>query len=300
MGMIPFDLPGRFWRGNLHTHSNVSDGALPPQEVVALYRDRGYDFIALTDHFRERYGYPITDTRPLRTDGFTTIIGAELHAPGHEFSDDWHIIAVGLPFDFARTAAGETAPELARRARAAGAWIGLAHPAAALLTLDDAQRLDAAHAVECFNTLAGLEDRGESWHLYDTLLGRGARVDAYAADDAHFTRGTPAAFAAWVQVRAARLDPDLLLAALKAGAYYSSTGPELHGVTIQRGAVLVRTSPASKVIVSGGVPAPAVRQGDARTEWKVPLDRLRNSSYIRVTVVDSSGRRAWSNPIWPT
>src|SRR5947209_6191196 len=79
MESLPFDKPGRFWRGNLHTHSTLSDGALSPEEVCALYRDAGYDFLALTDHFLERYGYPVADTRPFRNDGFTTLLGAELH-----------------------------------------------------------------------------------------------------------------------------------------------------------------------------------------------------------------------------
>ncbi|GII94408.1 PHP domain-containing protein [Sinosporangium siamense] len=298
MDTLPFDLPGRFWRGNLHTHSDMSDGKLPPAEVAELYHDQGYDFLSITDHFRERYGFPVTDTRPLRTEGFTTIIGAELHAPGHEFSDDWHIVAVGLPFDFARPAEGETAPELARRARAAGAWIGMAHPAAALLTVDDAERLDAAHAVECYNVLATREDRGDSWHFYDMLVGRGARLHAYAADDAHFSGHGPAAFGAWVQVRAERLDPAELLAALKAGKYYSSTGPELHHVAFDGDHLVVRTSPASVVMVSGGVPAPAVAEGDERTEWRLPLARLQNSPFLRVTVGDAAGGRAWSNPVW--
>jgi hypothetical protein len=26
---LPFDKPGRFYRGNLHAHSTVSDGSLP-------------------------------------------------------------------------------------------------------------------------------------------------------------------------------------------------------------------------------------------------------------------------------
>ena len=98
---LPFDLPGRFWRGNLHTHSDRSDGALSPQETAQVYRDAGYDFLAITDHFRPEYGFPMTDTRELRSDGFTTLIGAELHAPRTEVGQAWHILAAGLPLDFA-------------------------------------------------------------------------------------------------------------------------------------------------------------------------------------------------------
>jgi predicted metal-dependent phosphoesterase TrpH len=69
---------GRFFRGNLHCHSSRSNGLLGPEEVVSAYREAGYDFLCLSDHFEAEYGWQVTDTRPLRADGFTTIVGAEL------------------------------------------------------------------------------------------------------------------------------------------------------------------------------------------------------------------------------
>jgi hypothetical protein len=294
---LPFDRPGRFWRGNLHTHSDRSDGALPPDEVCRRYLKAGYDFVAITDHFRAEYGFPLTDTRALRTSTFTTLLGAELHAPRTEFSAEWHIIAVGLPAGFKPPDSAESGPELARRARAAGAFIGLAHPASSLLTLADAESLDAAHAVEVYNALSAWEDRGDSWHLCDLLLGRGRRLGVYAADDAHFQPQDPPGCAAWVHVRAESLDPAALLAALTAGHYYSSTGPEIHAIRLQDEGITVRCSPASRILVTGCVPGKQVRAGDAITECSLPLDTFRASDYIRVTVIDASGARAWSNPI---
>ena len=41
-----FTAPGRFWRGNLHTHSTRSDGVVSPEEVCRRYRAEGYDFLA--------------------------------------------------------------------------------------------------------------------------------------------------------------------------------------------------------------------------------------------------------------
>ena len=72
----PFSKPGRFWRGNLHTHSTRSDGRRSPEEVCRFYETAGYDFLALTDHFMEQYDWPIIDTGPFRTATFTTLIGA--------------------------------------------------------------------------------------------------------------------------------------------------------------------------------------------------------------------------------
>ncbi|MEZ4700251.1 MAG: hypothetical protein R2834_07980 [Rhodothermales bacterium] len=42
--------PTRWWKGNLHTHSLWSDGDDYPEMIVGWYRDRDYDFIALSDH----------------------------------------------------------------------------------------------------------------------------------------------------------------------------------------------------------------------------------------------------------
>lgn len=201
-GLAAFTAPGQFWRGGLHAHSDRSDGALPPHEVARRYRTAGYDFLAVTDHFRAVHGYPVTDTRDSRQQEFTTLLGAELHAPGPELATEWHLVAVGLPLDFAPLQPGETGPQLARQAWAVGAFIGIAHPAASLLTLTDADTLDAAHAVETHNELATREDRADSWPFYDMLLARGRRLSAYAADDAHFQPGDPPGCRSWVQVRA--------------------------------------------------------------------------------------------------
>jgi predicted metal-dependent phosphoesterase TrpH len=76
-----FAAPGRFLKGNIHTHSTLSDGKRAPEDVVETYRRGGYDFMALTDHFMARYGFPIADTRRFRAPGFTTLLGAEVHAP---------------------------------------------------------------------------------------------------------------------------------------------------------------------------------------------------------------------------
>jgi hypothetical protein len=125
---LPFDKPGRFYRGNLHAHSADSDGTRLPEELAGLYKEAG-EFLAITDHFRERYGFPVTDTRSSRSEGFTTLLAAELHAPETRLGVDWHILAVGLPPDFPPRGPSEGGPDLARRAVEAGAFVGIAHPA---------------------------------------------------------------------------------------------------------------------------------------------------------------------------
>ncbi|MEU3481057.1 phosphotransferase [Streptomyces sp. NPDC033754] len=229
-------------------------------------------------------------------EGFTTLLGAEPHAPRTEAGPSWHIVAVGLSLGFAPPAPQETGPQLARRARAAGAYVGMAHPAASLLSIADAESFDAAHAVEVYNALADREHRGDSRHLTGVLLNRGHQLHAYEADDAHLQPQDPLGCAAWIQVRTESLDPDQLLAALKAGHYSSSTGPELLDVRLTRDHITVRSSPVRKVLITGGAPGAQVVQGEELTDCTLPLSMFRGG-FCRVTVEDDMGGRAWSNPI---
>ena len=298
MQSLPFTQPGRFYKGNLHTHSTRSDGRRDPADVIALYRDAGYDFLALTDHFTPSYDFPIVDTRAYRSNGFTTLIGAELHAPALGNGERWHILAVGLPDDFAPTAQAETGPQLAARAVAAGAYVAIAHPAWYGLTLADALSLDAAHAVEVFNATCRYEgDRGEAWHLADQLLAQGRRILACATDDAHFA-DRPDTFGGWVMVRAERPEPEALLAALKAGHYYSSQGPDFTDIAVVGDELRIACSPVREIYAVGHGSANRRALGDDLTAATLPLEPFRRGGYCRVIIVDAQGKRAWSNPIW--
>ncbi len=293
-------MPGQFWRGNLHTHSTRSDGHVAPEGVCAFYRNSGYDFLALTDHFLERYDYPIVDTRPFRTPGFTTLLGAELHTGVAEFGQMWHILAVGLPIDFAPNLPGETGPEIAARALAAGAFVAAAHPAWYGVTEADIRSLGAIQAVEIYNgTAIDHNDKADSWYVLDLLLRRGARYSACATDDAHFNPDREDRLRGWVQVKSEQLDPDALLEALKAGAYYSSTGPQIHDIQAAAGdKIVVQCSPAARIFLTGHGSNSSSIHGTGLTEAEFSLKALGDSPCFRITVRDAAGGRAWSNPIW--
>lgn len=304
--MDTFTAPGQFYRGNLHTHSDRSDGVLSPEEVCRRYAAEGYDFIALTDHFVGRYGYPITDTRPFRSNRFTTILGAELHSGALENGELWHILAAGLPADFAPSNSPdfkpvpdqETGAEIAARAVAAGAFVAVAHPQWSGLTLADARVLEAAHAVEIYNHGCHRGcDRADGFGIADLLLSEGRRLSLIATDDAHFSE--PDHFGGWVMVKAEENSPEALLSALKAGQFYSSQGPEIRAIHLEESAIEVECSAAGAVMVLGHGSAGVAVHGQSMTRTRVNLDpRCAASPWLRVTVVDAAGRRAWSNPIW--
>lgn len=301
-----FAKPGRFWRGNIHTHSTLSDGLLTPAEVIDAYKGAGYDFMTLSDHFVEVFDWPVADTTSLRSENFATLIGAELHAPNTSVGELWHILGVGLPLDFEKCGPKETGPQLAQRAADAGAFVGIAHPSWSQLTIEDGHSIESAHAVEIYNHGCAVQnDRGEGWYLLDQMLNDGKRLTAFATDDAHFDDHDADAFGGWVQVKSDSLDPDQILASLKAGDYYSSQGPQIHSVSLANKELKVECSPVDTITVVGGTSRSVIQSGRSISSATLDLNRLEKgftrsdpSPWLRVTVIDSSGKRAWTNPIW--
>lgn len=302
MSLEAFSRPGRFWKGNLHTHTDRSDGLLAPAEVCVAYRRAGYDFLCLSDHFLARYGWPVTEVAESARAGLTLLPGAELHAPATAQGELWHLLAVGLPADFAPPHPDETGPELAERCLAAGAFLAIPHPEWYGLTPEDAATIPGAHAVELYNhTSAVHAARGGGGYFLDALLNGGRRINALACDDAHFNvpdRPLADAFGAWVMVRATDAGPAALLDALKAGAYYATQGPEFRSVTLRGGWVELACSPVSHVALLGRGARVERLHGEALVEARLPLERFAGD-WARLVLSDAAGRQAWSNPFWP-
>ena len=54
-------------KGNLHSHSTMSDGRLTPEEMKEAYKHHGYDFLVISDH--DRY----TNTKNMTEENFTMV-----------------------------------------------------------------------------------------------------------------------------------------------------------------------------------------------------------------------------------
>ena len=78
---------GSFKKGNLHTHSTRSDGKCTAGKIAEHYRSKGYDFLAITDHWV--YG----THQELNRDDFLMFPGTELdiELPGRK---DHHLVEI--------------------------------------------------------------------------------------------------------------------------------------------------------------------------------------------------------------
>ena len=301
MKLPPFVSQNRLYRGNLHGHSTHSDGCLSPQAVVDRYAGLGYDFTCLSDHlwiddaFAARSVY---DASSLNSTNFITLLSAEMHCLGKRFDQDglWHIVANGLPVDFACPHNTETAPELIARALAAGAYVSLAHPEWHAMTTDEALLVAAADAVEIYNHSCVLSSaRGSGIVIADYLLNEGHKISFTATDDSHFV--LPDFAGGWVMVAAPELSQDAILAALKAGHHYASTGVDFTDLSLAGAVLSVGASPVESIVISGAGHVAAARHDKNMTLAQFDLSQF-HSDWFRITMRNAAGQMAWSNPYY--
>ena len=293
----PFHTPGGWFRGSVHVHSTVSDGELTPDQVVAWYRDRGYHFVALTDH-------RVWSAGRAGGDGMLVLSGIELDGVDLQ-SGPYHIVGLGLngPPDWSPD--GQVPLQASVDAlRAAGGRVILAHPYWIGQLSKDLLEVEQCIAIEVYNGGCEVDDaKGYSTVHWDDLLAAGRPLWGVAVDDAHWRDGSKDAGLGWIWVKAAALTAEAILSALEEGLFYASSGPQILDLEYDAaaGRVWVQTSPVAWIDFVGDrwfgrrVMAPA---GGTLSEAEY---RVRpGQRYVRVACQDLGGRWAWSNPIFLT
>ena len=303
--MTPFEGDGVWLRCALHAHTTNSDGEMAPEMLVRHYEWAGFDVLAITDHWVR------TEERSTRK--LLVIPSVELNAQAGAPEQDAHVLALGVQADPVIPEA-EFAPldEVVEWIRVNGGVPYLAHTYWSGLRTEQWEACEGLVGIEVWNAGCELEvGRGDSSLHWDEALERGRRLLALATDDSHHP-GYDSGFA-WTMVRVAERSQEAVLEALRAGAFYGSTGPEIDNVELGDDAVTVRCSPAASVtLLSGrqrGSRANAGRLGypngceilerdGSGLITACRLDRPWRTPYGRVEVADASGRRAWTNPLW--
>ena len=301
MDLLPSKNTHKYFKGNLHGHSNHSDGALNPQEVVNKYKEIGYDFTCLSDHLWKGTTFAaetVLETKNLNQKDFLTIPSAELHCLGKKYIRDglWHIVANGLPLDFKCADENETAPHLVQRAIEAGAFVTIAHPEWYTLTFDECLSISHAHGVEIYNHSCHIEaQRGFGTATADYLLQENNKIFLTATDDSHFRMQDFGG--GWVMVAADNLSEISILNALKNGQYYSTTGIEIFEFEMNNSKVNIQCSPSNQVCIVGQGAKSMSQNGKNITNAEFDLTDY-PSKWFRVSIADDSGNFAWTNPVW--
>jgi hypothetical protein len=241
--------------------------------------------------------------------------GAELDAFLGQDGRYAHVLALGVEADPEPPSEPTEFPGLEETV----AWVGrhggvpyLAHTYWSGLRPEDFESCAGIVGLEVYNAGCELEvGRGRAGLHWDEVLERGRLLFGIAVDDSHHP-GFDTSLA-WVWARCAERSQAAVLAALRQGAFYSSTGPEILELEVSEEAVELRCTPARSVtLLAGrgqGARANAGRLGyphraeilertGAGEITAARLERPARSPYGRLEVTDAAGRTAWTNPLW--
>jgi Predicted metal-dependent phosphoesterases (PHP family) len=278
----------KWYKGNLHTHTTRSDGARTPDEVVAMYRGAGYDFLALTDHWIR--------SETVEEKNFLRLSGCEFDL-GHNVQEGiFHIVAVGTERMPGLKRGSFTLQGAVDEIRSCGGAAILAHPAWSLNRAEQILPVNGFAAAEIYNSVSGTpwNARPYSGVLIDDLAVLGRLMPCSAADDAHFYNGDQTR--SYLMLRAEELTRSAVLAALQRGDFYATQGPKFSW-SIADGTLTVHCSPVEEVVFfSDTVYADdRVTCGRDCTEARYQLQR--SDHFVRFELRDRENRMAWSSPI---
>jgi hypothetical protein len=299
----------RWYKGNTHTHTLNSDGDSTPDEVVRWYREHRYHFLVLSDH-----------NFLTSVEGLNALQGADgtlLVIPGEEVTDRFgdkplHVNGLNLGTLVGPQGGSSVIDVLQRNVDAIRRVEGVPHinhpnfgwaiaPA----------ELEAVHNYRLFevfnghpevNNLGGADDPGLE-QMWDRLLGKGKLVYGIAVDDAHHFKRAGDADASgpgrgWVMVRARALTADAILGAMEAGDLYATTGVELEDLAVtaesMRVRVKVRGATRHRIQFIGEGGRVLRESGGPEATYT-----FGGELYVRALVLDSNGRKAWVQPVFP-
>jgi hypothetical protein len=303
--MLPFDGPGDWFRCALHAHTTNSDGELAPEMLVRHYDWAGYDVLAITDHW--------VRTDEASTKSLLVVPSTELNAVVGD-GEDVHVLALGLTADPVAPPGGfEPLPDVVAWIAANGGLPYIAHTYWSGLRTELWWDCEGLLGLEVWNSGCELElGRGDSSLHWDEALELGRPLQALATDDSHHP-GYDSGFA-WTWVRAAERSQAAVLDALRAGAFYGSTGPEIRSVEVDENQVVVACSPAAAVTLYSGRTRGArgnagrlgypnhsriLARNDEGLITAIALQRpWDGGAYGRIEVKAADGTKAWTNPLW--
>ncbi|MBL8028215.1 MAG: hypothetical protein JNL74_17460 [Fibrobacteres bacterium] len=306
------------WKGNFHTHTTLSDGRETPEKVITLYKNAGYNFLALSDH--ELYfdtdsfdsknfimlggiecaidAYP-DNKWPIGKDRFTIHLhGIYDHSIDHKGARLSHLQKIERRIDTGIDSWQEQIDYMRKN----NLIVFLNHPRWSRIRPEYMLSMNGQIATEVYNYgCAVAECTGESEYEWDYALRNGKKLFCVATDDSHwYSPEKMQALGGFTMVQSTSLDKASICSAIKKGDMYASSGPVIKDMRIQEGKLLMKFSPASYVnIISYDSYVPVFRSIDGSPiesmEWPINSNGIK---FIRAEIIGLDGKKAWSQPIY--
>ena len=319
----PAQAETKWYKGNLHTHTKISDGNTSPVIVAQWYRDNDYDFLSITDHNKLADAQAVASELPPPKDPKKS--KPFLLIPGEELSDGYtvgkrghamHYTALGISRVVEPQGGKDFNEVTARSMRAVadtGGMLILNHPnfVWSVTTEDirgfkDLTHFEVWNAVPVVNNLGGV-DVPSTEEMWDSVLSTGRQLYGVAGDDAHdfitmgHKRANPGR--AWMGVRAGELTTTAILSALKSGDFYCSSGVELDDIATTGNTLGLRirkipTFPGweehYRTTFIGKNGRVLKTDGSMKPSYRLKPGDL----YVRARVLSSNGFQAWTQPLF--
>lgn len=291
MSML-FDNSGTWYKGNLHMHTLCSDGLLSPEAAVVVYRNAGYDFIALTDHWVQSVNQTVEN-------GLLVLGGCEWDTGDMLKIPIYHILGIGMEKQVNLSHTPSLNPqEVIDAINAAGGFAILAHPAWSVNDPTECLQLRGLSGAEIYNSVSNLPwngRRADSSLYFDLWASKGKLMRCFAEDDSHFYAGEQTQ--SFIMVNAPELTADAIKKAIAEGNFYASQGPLFQSVCTDGDTVTVECSEVQAIVFYSNT----VWCDDRVTSGTVTSASYRikpTDKYVRVELIDKDGRMAWSSPFW--
>ncbi|MCL4505447.1 MAG: CehA/McbA family metallohydrolase [Chloroflexi bacterium] len=274
-------------KGNLHSHTLFSDGERSPEDVIADYQQRGYDFLAISDH-----DFYVPVERYQQGTTMTLLPAAEVTALGP------HILQIGIPL---RIEPDADRQRVLDDIRARGGLAILNHPNWEWhfnhFRHEFMEDLEGATGLEVYNgVIERLEGSALASDRWDRLLSMGNWLWGFANDDSHRARDVGVA---WNVVQASEATPAAILQAFRQGQFYASTGVVINDIRVDGASISIRTENAQRIrfVSRWGVVRASVDSEQA--QWQVPDEPKQVAAwrYVRIECYGPRGQMAWMQPI---
>ncbi len=269
-------------KGNLHAHTNLSDGKRAIQDVIDDYAERGYDFLMISDH--DKYA----DLSKVNLRGMILISGSEISAKGP------HILQAG---SHAPVAADANRQQVIDDINNSGAFPIICHPRwdssfnhcpqGMLDNLRNYNGLEIYNGGVRFSP--GSPDATGNW---DMLLSRGRVLWGHASDDSHSENEVERG---WDIVFVDEKTEEAILEALRNGAFYCSTGVSITDITVNDNQVHIKTANADliEVVTADGY---VIKEAESN-EITYKIDR-KMDLYCRFACYGRGLKMAWTQPFF--
>lgn len=305
-----------WFKGNLHTHTNKSDGDSSPETVVDWYSDNKYDFLVLSDH------------------NHLTILDSDqtklLLIPGEEITLNLpytiHINAIGIKKVIEPTIRSTKAKTLQANIDniiSAGGLAEINHPNFRwALNEKDLIQVRGAHFLEVFNGNYNTHNYGGGGkksveEMWDEMLSKKIKIWGVAVDDSHHFKEEFAPHRhnpgrGWVEVFAENLSEKDILDSMRNGNFYFSNGVKFKNIMLNKEKIEIKISGdyfnkglSNSLVTDSKYTTQLISNNGEIVEEvygkSVKFNLIKEAkkyTYFRTKTISSTGSVGWTQPIF--